>query len=108
MAQPPPQAREGGPSLRGDISGDLSQAHADFIITNLFTRKDPSTPARRLPSALISMTIGFLADLASELQLRRTAPAPLLVFLCVDHVDRLQLDSAPAEVEFRAAAHGQS
>ena len=29
------------------------------------------------------------------------APAPLLVFPCVDHVDRLQLDSAPAEVEFR-------
>ena len=52
------------------------------------------------------MTIGFLANLASELQLRRTAPAPLLVFLCVDHIDRLQLDSAPAEVEFRADARG--
>ena len=52
------------------------------------------------------MTISFLADLASELQLRRTAPAPLLVFLYVDHIDRLQLDSAPAEVEFRADARG--
>ena len=54
------------------------------------------------------MTIGFLAKLASELHLRRMAPAPLLVFRCVHHVDRLQIDSAPAEVEFRAAAHGQS
>ena len=54
------------------------------------------------------MTIGFLADLASEFHLRRMAPAPLLVFRCVDHVDRLQLDSGSAEVEFRAAAHGQS
>ena len=54
------------------------------------------------------MTIGFLTDLDSELQLRRTAPAPLLVFVCVDQIDRLQLDSGPAEVEFCAAAHGQS
>ena len=54
------------------------------------------------------MTIGFLAKLASELHLRRMAPAPLLVFPCVDHVDRLQLDSGSAEVEFRTAAHGQS
>ena len=61
-----------------------------------------------MPSSLAGVTIGFLADLASELQLRRTAPAPLLVFLCVDHIDRLQLDSAPAEVEFRADARGQS
>ena len=68
----------------------------------------PRAPARRLPSALISMTIGFLAKLASELHLRCMAPAPLLVFRCVHHVDMLQLDSAPVEVEFRAAAHGQS
>ncbi len=40
--------------------------------------------------------------------LRRMAPAPLLVFPCVDHVDRLQLNSGSAQVEFRAAAHGQS
>ena len=52
------------------------------------------------------MTIGFLADVASALQLRRTAPTPLLVFLCVDQIDRLQLDSAPAEVDLRADAHG--
>ena len=54
------------------------------------------------------MTIGFLAKLASELHLRRMAPAPLLVFACEDHLGMRQLDSAPAEVEFRAAAHGQS
>ena len=54
------------------------------------------------------MTIGFMAKLASELHLRRMAPAPLLVFRCVHHVGMRQLDSAPAEVEFRAAAHGQS
>ena len=54
------------------------------------------------------MTIGFLAKLASELHLRRIAPAPLLVFLREDHLGMRQLDSAPAEVEFRAAAHGQS
>ena len=54
------------------------------------------------------MTIGFLAKLASELHLRRMAPAPLLVFPCVDHVDMLQLDRALAEVEFRADARGQS
>ena len=54
------------------------------------------------------MTIGFVAKRASELKLHRMAPAPLLLFDCVHHVDRLQLDSAPAEVEFRAAAHGQS
>ena len=90
--------------LRGDISRDLSQTRADFTITNLFTRKDPSAPARRLPSALISMTIGFLAKLASELHLRRMAPAPLLVFLREDHLGMRQLDSASAEVEFCADA----
>ena len=61
-----------------------------------------------MPSSLAGVTIGFLADLASEFHLRRMAPAPLLVFRCVHHVDMRQLDSAPAEVEFRAAAHGQS
>ena len=98
--------------LRGDISRDLSPNDLIAVITklilSLFTRKDPSAPARRLPSALISMTIGFLAKLASELHLRRMAPAPLLVFLGEDHLGMRQLDSAPAEVEFRAAAHGQS
>ena len=54
------------------------------------------------------MTIGFLAKLASELKVHRMAPAPLLLFACVHHVDRLQLDSRSAEVEFRTAAHGQS
>ena len=78
------------------------------VITNLRNLFAHDAPARRLPSALIGMTIGFLAKLASELHLRRMAPAPLLVFCCVHHIDRLQLDSAPAEVEFRAAAHGQS
>ena len=53
------------------------------------------------------MTIGVLADLASELQLRRMAPAPLLVFLCEDHLGMRQLDNASAEVEFRADARGQ-
>ena len=54
------------------------------------------------------MTIGFLAKLASELHNRRMASALLLVLPCVDHVDRLQLDSAWADVEFRADALGQS
>ena len=54
------------------------------------------------------MTIGFLAKLASELHLRRMAPAPLLLFHIVDHQGMRKLDSAPPEVEFRAAAHGQS
>ena len=111
-ARPPPRAGEGGPSLRGDISRDLSPNDLIAVITNLCKKiplySDPSAPARRLPSALISMTIGFLAKLASELHLRRMAPAPLLVFHCVHHVDMLQLDGAPAEVEFCAAAHGQS
>ena len=34
-----------------------------------------------------------LAKLASELHLRRMAPAPLLVFACVDHLGMRQLDS---------------
>ena len=54
------------------------------------------------------MTIGFVAKLASELKLHRMAPAPLLLFACVDHIDRLQLENGLAEVEFRADAHGQS
>ena len=54
------------------------------------------------------MTIGSVAELASELKLHRMAPAPLLLFACVDHIDRLQLENGLAEVEFRADAHGQS
>ena len=54
------------------------------------------------------MTIRFVAELASELKLHRMAPAPLLLFACVDHVDRLQLENGLAEAEFRADAHGQS
>ena len=74
--------------MQGDISRDLSPndliAVSTKLILRLFTRKDPSAPARRLPSALIGMTIGFLAKLASELHLRRMAPAPLLLFHIVD------------------------
>ena len=54
------------------------------VITNLRNLFAHDTPARRLPSGLISMTIGFLAKLASELHLRRMAPAPLLLFHIVD------------------------
>ena len=54
------------------------------------------------------MTIGSVAKLASELKLHRMAPAPLLLFACVDHIDRLQLENGLAEVEFCADVHGQS
>ena len=94
--------------MQGDIYRDLSPNDLIAVSWNLILKMTQPPPARRLPSGLIGMTIGFLAKLASELHLRRMAPAPLLVFACEDHLGMRQLDSASAEVEFRATAHGQS
>ena len=77
----------GSPSLRGDISRDLSPNDLITFIRNLILKMTQPSPTRRLPSALISTAIRFLAKLASELHFRRMAPAPLLVFLREDHLD---------------------
>ena len=111
-AHPPPQAQEGGPSLQGDISRDLSPNDLIAVSTKLILSLSPEKIPQRCGTAAVQssshMTIGFVAKRASELKLHRMTPAPLLLFACVQHVDRLQLDSAPAEVELCAAAHGQS
>ena len=67
--------------MRGDISRDLSPNDLIAVSTNLILKMTQPPPARRLPSGLIGMTIGFLANqtclgVASS---HRMALAPLLV-----------------------------
>ena len=98
--------------MQGDISRDLSPNDLIAVITKLILSLSPEKIPQRGGTAAVQssshMTIGFVAEVASELKVHRMAPAPLLLFACVDHIDRLQLENGLAEVEFRADAHGQS
>ena len=64
------------------------------MITNLFTRKDPSALTLvALSSPWLGMTIDVVAKLALEFHFHRMTPSPPLLFCTVDHVDRPQLDT---------------
>ena len=111
-ARPPLRAREDGPSLRGDISRDLSPNDLIGFSTNLRcllwflldSARTALTGGRHAESAAVR----FLPNTALSLRHHCATTAPSPVFCHVDHLDRSQLHSDWAEVEILAAGAGQS